>query len=127
MSAKRKATRAETGRSLQRVCVELTWPGAESVCIAGSFNDWHPGVTPMLRLSDGTWAKELVLAPGSYEYRFVVDGEWVDDPMAADYIPNPFGGMNAVLTVAAPQTAPPRRQRLSSSAKTALSHVLRQP
>lgn len=124
MSAKRKASLAAT-RESQRVLLELAWPGAESVCIAGSFNDWHPSVSPMLHLSDGTWAKELVLAPGSYEYRFVVDGEWVDDPAATDYIPNPFGGMNAVLTVAAPQTAPPRRQRLSSSAKTALSQALR--
>lgn len=123
MSAKRKADLAAT-RESQRVLLELAWPGAQAVFIAGSFNDWHPGVSLMLHLSDGTWAKELALAPGSYEYRFVVDGEWVDDPAATDYVPNPFGGMNAVLTVAAPQTAPPRRQRLPSSAKTALSRVL---
>lgn len=123
MSAKRKASLAAT-RESQRVLLELAWPGAQTVFIAGSFNDWHPTVSPMLHLSDGTWAKELVLAPGRYEYRFVVDGQWVDDPAATDYIPNPFGGMNAVLTVAVPQTAPPRRQRLSSSAKTALSRVL---
>ena len=123
MSAKRKASLSATCES-QRVLLELAWPGAQAVFIAGSFNDWHPAVSPMLHLSDGTWAKELVLAPGSYEYRFIVDGQWVDDPAATDYIPNPFGGMNAVLTVAAPQTAPPRRQRLSSSAKSALSRVL---
>ena len=123
MSAKRKASLSTT-RESQRVLLELVWPGAQAVFIAGSFNDWHPGVSPMLHLSDGTWAKELVLAPGRYEYRFIVDGQWVDDPAATDYIPNPFGGMNAVLTVAAPQTALPRRQRLSSSAKTALSRVL---
>lgn len=124
MSAKHKANHTDTGRAAQRVCLELTRPDAESVCIAGSFNDWHPGVSPMLRLTNGTWAKELILVPGCYEYRFVVDGEWVDDPMATDYVPNPFGGMNAVLTVASPQTAPARRQRLSSSTKTALSRVL---
>lgn len=123
MSAKRKASLPATCES-QRVLLELAWPGAQAVCIAGSFNDWHPGVSPMLHLSDGTWAKELVLAPGTHEYRFVVDGRWVDDPAAKDYVPNPFGGMNAVLTVAAPETAPARRQRLSSSAKSAPSRVL---
>jgi 1,4-alpha-glucan branching enzyme len=122
MSAKRKAGLVAT-RESQRVLLELTWPGAQAVFIAGSFNDWHPSASPMLRLSDGTWAKELVLAPGSYEYRFVVDGQWVGDPAAKDYVPNPYGGMNAVLTVAAPATAPARRQRLSSSAKTALSRM----
>lgn len=123
MSAKRKTSLA-ANRESQRVLLELVWPGAEAVCIAGSFNDWHPRASPMLHLSDGTWAKELVLAPGSYEYRFVVDGEWVDDPMAADYIPNPFGGMNAVLTVAAPESAPARRQRPSANAETVRSRML---
>ncbi len=123
MSAKNKTNRTDAGRGAQHVCLELTWPDAESVCIVGSFNEWHPSVSPMLRLTDGTWAKELVLTPGRYEYRFVVDGEWVDDPAATDYVPNPFGGRNAVLTVAAPQTAPPPRQRVSSSAKPAPSRV----
>ena len=51
-------------------------PGTDAtdpeVGIAGSFNDWHPNVTPMIRLNDGKWAKELALPPGRYEYRFVV-------------------------------------------------------
>lgn len=64
------------------MCLELTHPTAQKACIAGSFNDWHPSVTPMIRLHDGKWAKELAMPPGRYEYRFVVDGEWVDDPAA---------------------------------------------
>lgn len=83
------------------VCLRLTHPAAQQVCVAGSFNDWHPTVTPMLRLDDGQWAKELALPPGRYEYRFVVDGEWVDDPAATELIPNTFGTANAVLVVEA--------------------------
>ena len=82
------------------VCLGLTHPNAREVCIAGSFNDWHPTVTPMIRLDDGKWAKELALPPGRYEYRFVVDGQWVDDPAATELIPNSFGTANAVLVVA---------------------------
>ena len=81
------------------VCLHLTHPAAQQVCVAGSFNDWHPTVTPMIRLDDGQWAKELALPPGRYEYRFVVDGEWVDDPAATELIPNTFGTANAVLMV----------------------------
>jgi 1,4-alpha-glucan branching enzyme len=81
------------------VCLVLTHPTAQEVCIAGSFNDWHPSVTPMIRLEDGRWAKELALPPGRYEYRFVVDGQWVDDPAATELVPNSFGTANAVLVV----------------------------
>ena len=89
------------------VCFGLTHPTAQEVCIAGSFNDWHPRVTPMIRLEDGKWAKELALPPGRYEYRFVVDGVWVDDPAATELIPNPFGTANAVLVVSARQASSP--------------------
>ena len=107
MKAKNRTKQSDPCCGSQRVCLELTWPGAQEVSIAGSFNDWHPSVTPMIRLRDGQWAKELSLAPGRYEYRFVVDGQWVDDPAATELIPNPFGTANAVLVVAAPQPGAP--------------------
>lgn len=69
------------------------------VCIAGSFNDWHPSATPMLHMSHDRWVKELSLPPGRYEYCLVVDGKWLCDPTAAEKVPNPFGGCNAVLIV----------------------------
>ena len=75
---------------------------AESVCIAGTFNDWRPGATPMIHLGAGRWVKDLALPPGTYEYRLVVDGEWKPDPQAGEKITNPFGGFNSVLKVAAP-------------------------
>ena len=72
---------------------------ASAVCIAGSFNDWRPDATPMVALGDGRWVKELTLPPGRHEYRFVVDGAWVDDPNAKEVAPNSHGGVNAVVTV----------------------------
>jgi hypothetical protein len=107
MSTKNKTKQSDTGCGSQCVCLELTHATAQEVCIAGSFNDWHPSVTPMIRLSDGKWAKELALPPGRHEYRFVVDGEWVDDPAATELILNAFGTANAVLEVrpAAPARA----------------------
>ena len=106
MNAKSKTKLADAGGDSPRVCFGLTHPTAQEVCIAGSFNDWHPSVTPMVRLDDGKWAKELALPPGRYEYRFVVDGQWVDDPSATELIPNPFGTANAVLEVRPATPAP---------------------
>jgi hypothetical protein len=50
-------------------------------------------------LGDGRWLKETVLPAGTYEYRLVVDGQWIADPLAKETMPNPFGGMNSVLKV----------------------------
>ena len=97
MNAKNKTKDAETGCDSSRVCLGLTHATAQEVCIAGSFNDWHPSVTPMVRLDDGKWAKELALPPGRYEYRFVVDGKWTEPPQARAYVPNALGGRNAVF------------------------------
>ena len=43
--------------------------------------------------------KELILPPGTYEYLFVADGRWLPDPLAKGAVPNPFGGVNSLLTV----------------------------
>ena len=84
---------------MRTVHVEFVHHTATKVCIAGAFNDWRPGVTPMVSLGDGRWVKELVLPPGVYEYQLVVDGEWMPDPRTSETAPNPFGGMNSVLKV----------------------------
>jgi len=81
------------------VRVEFNHPTAEAVAIAGSFNNWRPEATQMVALGDGRWLKELVLAPGTYEYLFVADGQWLPDPLAKETAHNPFGGVNSVFEV----------------------------
>ena len=76
-------------------------PTAREVLVVGSFNDWQPDATPMTKLRGGNWATEILLKPGRYEYRLVVDGQWQDDPMAARFVANPFGGLNGVVEVKA--------------------------
>jgi len=84
-----------------RVSFELVQPGAKRVCVAGSFNDWKPDVTPLLATGNGRWVGDLTVQPGRYEYLFVVDGQWVPDPKAKETVQNPFGGQNSVLGVSA--------------------------
>lgn len=74
-------------------------PDAQQVCVAGTFNDWSPAASPMIRVEHGLWVKQIMLPPGRYEYRFVVDGRWENDPLARELVPNPFGGFNSVLIV----------------------------
>lgn len=78
---------------------EYRAPGARQVSLAGDFSQWQARV-PLRKKADGTWVAELPLAPGNYEYVFVVDGErWVADPRAASYREDGFGNRNAVLSV----------------------------
>lgn len=85
---------------LETVRFEFTHPTAATVCVAGTFNDWRPDAKPMHPLGDGRWLKETVLPAGTYEYRLVVDGQWIADPLAKETVLNPFGGRNSVLKVA---------------------------
>jgi len=98
-SAGQPAAAPEIPPNSRLVLFELFAPDARTVSLAGSFNQWSPSATPMTRLSEGKWARELLLPPGRYEYQFVVDGRWTPDLKAADEIPNPFGGFNSVVEV----------------------------
>lgn len=98
MKRKAKTAAREVGKN-GCICLELTHLTAHSVSVAGSFNDWHPAATPMIALGEGRWRTDLTLPPGRYEYRLVMDGQWADDPAAKETVPNPFGGVNAVVTV----------------------------
>jgi 1,4-alpha-glucan branching enzyme len=90
------------GPRLEPVRFEFTHPTATTVCVAGTFNEWHAEAKPMHSLGGGRWLKETVLPPGTYEYRLVVDGQWIADPLALETVPNPFGGRNSILKVVKP-------------------------
>jgi 1,4-alpha-glucan branching enzyme len=82
-----------------RVTFTYTAPGAGSVLLAGDFTGWQQAPLPMKKDKKGVWTKALSLAPGHYEYRLLVDGEWRDDPHCPHRQPNQFGGHNCVCMV----------------------------
>lgn len=55
------------------------YDSAEAVYLAGNFNNWNPAELVMKKRK-GEWIMPYVLGPGVYEYKFVVDGEWITDP-----------------------------------------------
>ena len=79
------------------------FPGARSVEVVGSFNDWRRGALALRdEDNDGIWHGAVVLPAGQHEYMFVVDGErWVADPLAGRYVDDGFGAgrQNALLIV----------------------------
>jgi hypothetical protein len=73
-------------------------PEAESVCVAGDFNNWSPHSTPLQKRHD-RWVAAIDLAPGTYQYRLVIDGKWQHDPHATRTETNPFGDLNSVVEI----------------------------
>ena len=74
-------------------------PAAQSVLLAGDFTHWMKDPIPLRKQPDGVWRATASLAPGTHHYRFVVDGEWRDDPECKLRVQNPFGTQNDVVQI----------------------------
>lgn len=83
----------------RRISFKLDAPGAHTVSITADFNNWDPGSHLMKKDKKGIWSKTIFIAPGRHEYKFVVDGEWWNDPRNDQTVFNSFGSINNVLTV----------------------------
>jgi len=70
---------------------------AVKVYLAGAFRGWEP--MAMRKQKDGSFALEVTLPPGKYEYKFFVDGQWMADSDHSHTVPNPFGSVNSVACV----------------------------
>ncbi|MBR7130793.1 MAG: glycogen-binding domain-containing protein [Lentisphaeria bacterium] len=86
---------------LTRRAVNLEYKDApgKSVAVAGSFNQWQPDKMMTDKNGDGVYRCRLLLTPGEYQYKFLVDGEWRSDALNPDFVPNEFGSLNSVITV----------------------------
>jgi len=88
------------GPAAREVAFILNSPGAKSVFLSGDFNEWFPTGLPMIERIEGRlWEKRLMLPPGRYEYKFIVDGIWTHNPAAGKNVPNAFGSLNSVMEV----------------------------
>ena len=82
-----------------KVTFALHAPEADVVQLAGCFTNWQEAAVNLRKQKNGTWKKTIPLPPGVYEYRFMVDGEWRDDPVCPSHKPNSFGSQNCVCVV----------------------------
>lgn len=74
-------------------------PEADKVFLTGDFNGWDATAERMRKVKDGSFRRKLPLTPGTYQYKFVVDGEWLPDPTGEMQCENGLGDCNSVVTV----------------------------
>jgi len=72
---------------------------ALSVQLVGDFTHWQENPVNLKRQRGGIWKATVLLTPGTYQYRFLVDGQWRDDPECTVRVPNSFGGQNSVRQI----------------------------
>ena len=99
VSSMPSAAKAVAKPAKKKATFKLRAPDAAQVFVAGCFNEWNPMASPLTRGGDGDWTCTLMLESGEHEYRFVVDGEWCDDPLAEMRRPNDMGCENCIIIV----------------------------
>ncbi|HNX44304.1 MAG TPA: isoamylase early set domain-containing protein [Bacteroidales bacterium] len=74
---------------------------AEHVCIAGDFNSWSAGSTPMKKGKDGSFTITIDLETGrEHQFRYLLDGKtWINDEAADRYERTPLGNENSVVSL----------------------------
>jgi len=86
----------------RKITFEFESSDAKKVILMGDFNNWNPKKHPMKKDGNGIWTKAVMLFPGKYEYRFLVDGEWKEDPQNDQKCLNSFGTLNNIFKLPSP-------------------------
>ncbi|MFL6337249.1 MAG: DUF3471 domain-containing protein [Pyrinomonadaceae bacterium] len=73
-------------------------PDAALVFLTGTFNAWNQSQLRFAREGD-EWVCRLDLDPGVYQYKFIVDGDWLLDPFNPDTAEDEAGNVNNVIEV----------------------------
>lgn len=102
--------------------VDFVWKGEGSqVLLTGDFLGWDTKIV-LVKGTDGTFHAKQKLSPGSYKYKYIVDGEWLhspDSPMVADG----KGGFNNEITVTDAPSSSANSPKSKPSSETGSSEV----
>jgi sporulation protein YlmC with PRC-barrel domain len=74
-------------------------PAKTKIYLAGTFNNWSPTTIKLGYHGKATYSTMLLLPAGYYEYKFIVNGIWQNNPECKDLVPNTLGSQNCRLVV----------------------------
>ena len=92
--AKKPASKGKTSE----VEFKVFAPSSDSVAVAGDFNSWKPFA--LKKDKSGNWSGKLKLSGGTYQYKFVFNGQyWETDNSNPERVQDGRGGENSVKRV----------------------------
>jgi hypothetical protein len=74
------------------------FPKAGKVFLSGSFNNWHKNELRMIRIKN-RWVINMFLREGTHAYKFIVDGNWINDPDNKITRPDGKGNTNSFMSI----------------------------
>jgi len=95
----KKKAKGKVAIKRRRVTILFDAPEAKEVILMGDFNKWNAKIHCMQRDKNRLWKKTVMLLPGRYEYKFLVDGQWQNDPGNDQLCYNSFGTHNNLLFI----------------------------
>ena len=87
------------GIKQQEVTFSLENTDANEDFLMGGLNEWNSKTHPMKNDGNGTWFRDVAIPPGKYEYKFLVDGQWKEDPQNEQLSLNFYGTYNNIINV----------------------------
>jgi len=84
---------------LNEVVFSIKAPEAKDVFLAGEFNNWKLDDSSRMQHVNGCWKKSIKLDMGKYRYRFVIDGNWIEDPNNPITQVNTYGTLDSLIEV----------------------------
>lgn len=97
-------TNTKTNNGLVKYTFVYQSATANKVSIAASFNNWSAEANPFTSNGNGEWTGEIELQPNYYQYKFVVDGEWIPDPENDWKINDGGENFNSIVKIGNPAT-----------------------
>ena len=99
-TAKSAPAKASAKPAAKTVTFTVHADKGKAVYLAGEFNKWDPSAKKMAyKAKEGVYAATVKLAPGEYQYKFIIDGTWCADPENVNSVQNDQGTFNSVVVV----------------------------
>ena len=95
------AKKCETKKpALKSVTFTVHAEAGQDVRLAGSFTDWETKAKKMtFKKTNGVYSATVKLAPGEYQYKFIIGDKWATDDQNAEFVPNDKGTFNSKLVI----------------------------
>ena len=95
------AKKCETMKpALKSVTFTVHAEAGQDVRLAGSFTDWETKAKKMtFKKANGVYTATVKLAPGEYQYKFIIGDKWTTDDQNAEFVPNDKGTFNSKLVI----------------------------